>query len=104
MFHHRELSETRGHHRCIITKKGSPLCWHSSIKQAELCPFCFLFSPYFILPNMLFLLLTFPESVRTHGLFFNSHIGIYCPFSSHVQPGGAPSTLALDALTCPQGF
>ncbi|MXQ80406.1 hypothetical protein E5288_WYG006251 [Bos mutus] len=44
------------------------------------------------------------ESVRTHGLFFNSHIGIYSPFSTHVQPGGAPSTLALDPLTCPQGF
>lgn len=53
---------------------------------------------------MLFLL-SFPESVRTQGLFFffNSHIGICCPFSTHVQPGGAPSTLALDPLTCPRG-
>lgn len=103
MFHHHELLETRARHRFIVTKKGSPLCWHSSIKQAELCPFHFLFSPCFILPNMLFLL-PFPESVRIHGLFFNSHVGICCPFSTHVQPGGAPSTLALDPLTCPQGF
>ena len=89
------------------SKKGSPLCWHSSVKQAELCPFCPLFTPYFILPNMLFLILTFPESVRTQGIFFfffNSHSGICCPFSTHMQPGGAPSTLALDPLTCPRGL